>query len=144
MNADLATRDYGFSVKDSAGHHLTIDIPEDQGGNGTGFRPMQLLLAALSGCSGVDMVNILKKQRQDYETLNITVDGEREKDKDLAIWETVEVVFTLTGNVDAQKVYRAAALSIDKYCTVAETLRRAGGKVNFKVIVNGEEVKASL
>lgn len=137
MHARLTAPDYGFTLTDAAGHQLLIDIPVDQGGQGKGFRPMQTLLAAFCGCSGVDMVSILKKQRQSFDTLEIKIDGEREKGKEPSLWETLEVEFILTGSVSPDKAYRAAELSINKYCSVAETLRRAGATIHFSVVVNG-------
>lgn len=136
MHAVRTNADYQFTINDQQGHALLIDIPEDQGGSGSGFRPMQTLLAALCGCSGVDVVSILKKQRQLYDSLEMKVNGEREKGKEPSMWETVEVEFIFTGAVEPTKAYRAAELSITKYCSVAETLRRAGATVTFKVTVN--------
>lgn len=140
MHASLTDRDFGFTVKDQQDHSLFIDIPVDQGGGGNGFRPMQTVLAALCGCSGVDIVSILKKQRQSFDTLELKVDGEREKDKEPALWSSVTVHFLLTGSVDPLKAYRAAELSMNKYCSVAETLRRAGASIQFDVTVNGQLV----
>jgi putative redox protein len=141
MNAELTNPDYGFTVKDSKGHSLYIDITEEQGGKGEGLRPMQTVLAALCGCSGVDVVSILRKQRQNYTSLNIFVDGEREPGKEPSLWKEVQVRFELTGEVDPAKAFRAAELSITKYCSVAETLRRAGATITFTVLVNGEIIK---
>ena len=141
MNAELTNPDYGFMVKDSKDHSLYIDITEEQGGKGEGFRPMQTVLAALCGCSGVDVVSILKKQRQNYTGLKIFVDGEREPGKEPSLWKDVQVRFELTGDIDPGKAYRAAELSITKYCSVAETLRRAGATITFSVLLNGEAVK---
>jgi len=142
MNADRTHGDYGFTITDEKGHTMVIDIPEDQGGGGTGFRPMQTVLAALCGCSGVDVVSILKKQRQQYDSLKIYIDGEREKGKDPSVWATVDMRFELTGEVDPSKAYRAVELSVNKYCSVAETLRRAGAQFTWSVLVNG--VKAEF
>lgn len=141
MNAERTTGDFGMTITDQKGHSMIIDIPEDQGGLGSGFRPMQTLLAALCGCSSVDVVSILKKQRQDLKSLKISVDGEREKGKEPSVWVELDVVFEMTGELDPSKAFRAAELSINKYCSVAETMRRAGATIRFKVIVNGEEVK---
>lgn len=141
MNASLTRPDFGFTVIDEKGHEMTIDIPEDQGGGGTGFRPMQTILSALCGCSGVDIISILKKQRQALLSLKILVDGEREEGKEPSLWKTVQVVFEMTGAVDPGKAYRAADLSINKYCSVAETLRRAGATISFAVTVNGSTVQ---
>ncbi len=140
MHAKRTQADFGFVVTDASGHHMHIDIPVDQGGGGAGFRPMQTMLSALCGCSGVDMVSILKKQRQSFNSLEILVDGEREKGKEPALWEHLDITFKLTGEVDPLKAYRAAELSINKYCSVAETLRRAGATINFHVVVNEEVV----
>lgn len=141
MNAALTHPDYGFTITDSNDHSVFMDIPVEQGGNGKGMRPMQTVLAALCGCSGVDMVGILKKQRQAYTSLKISADGEREQGKEPSLWQTVHVQFELTGEVEPAKAYRAAELSITKYCSVAETLRRAGASIAFSVLVNGEIIK---
>ncbi|MGE5108643.1 MAG: OsmC family protein [Sphingobacteriales bacterium] len=137
--AELTHPDYGFTLTDATGNQMKIDIPADQGGNGKGMRPMQTVLAALCGCSGVDVVSILKKQRQEYTSMKMFVDGEREKGKEPSLWETVHIRFEFSGTVDAAKAYRAAELSINKYCSVTETLRRAGAKISFAVAVNGTE-----
>jgi putative redox protein len=141
MNAELTNPDYGFTVTDSQEHSLFIDITVEQGGKGEGFRPMQTVLAALCGCSGVDVVSILKKQRQSYTSLKIFIDGEREQGKEPSLWKDVRVRFELTGDVEPSKAFRAAELSITKYCSVAETLRRAGAVITFSVLVNGEIIK---
>lgn len=141
MNAELTKPDYGFTVTDSQGHSLFIDITVEQGGKGEGLRPMQTVLAALCGCSGVDVVSILKKQRQSYTSFKIFIDGEREEGKEPSLWKDVRVRFELTGDVEPSKAFRAAELSVTKYCSVAETLRRAGAKITFSVLVNGEIIK---
>ncbi len=67
------------------------------------------------------------------------ITGEREKDKDPSLWETVHIVFEITGNIDSDKAYRACALSIDKYCSVAQTLKRSGTKITWEVKVNANK-----
>jgi len=101
-----------------------------------GVRPMQGLLMSLGTCSGIDIVAILEKQRQDFDRFELRVTGEREQDKIPALWIRAKVDFILDGTLDADKVQRAAALSIDKYCSVAETLRRAGCAVTYSVVLN--------
>lgn len=141
MHLHRTQNDYGFTATDSGGHKLTIDIPAEQGGNGNGFRPMQLLLAGLGGCSAVDIVSILRKQKQEIKDFSIDVDGEREPGKEPSIWQNAQVVFNISGEVDPAKAVRAVELSMNKYCSVAETLRRAGADLTWKVVVNGSEVK---
>ncbi len=133
--------DYGFTATDSGGNNLSIDIPAAQGGNGQGFRPMQLLLAGLGGCSAVDIVSILKKQKQQIKDFSIDIDGERQKGKEPSLWEEVQITFQLTGEIDPAKAHRAVELSMNKYCSVAATLRLAGATLQWKVAVNGVEVK---
>jgi putative redox protein len=136
LQAKLTHPDYGFTITDAKGHTMKIDIPADQGGHGDGLRPMQTVLAALCGCSAVDVISILKKQRQPLTDLLIKVDGERQKGVEPALWEKVHLLFQITGDVDPGKASRAVQLSIEKYCSVAETLRRAGANITWGVMVN--------
>jgi putative redox protein len=134
--------DYGLTLTDATGNTMQIDIPVDQGGTGKGMRPMQTILAALVGCSSVDVVSILKKQRQEFTSFKMEVDGSREEGIEPSLWQNIQLTFLLEGNLDAGKVYRAAELSINKYCSVAETLRKAGATITFTVIINGEQYKS--
>ncbi|MFN4286467.1 MAG: OsmC family protein [Lacibacter sp.] len=129
--------DYGLTITDATGNSMQIDIPIAEGGTGKGIRPMHTMLAALMGCSSVDVVSILKKQRQSITALRMEVDGEREKENDFKLWRRIRLKVILDGDIDPAKAYRAADLSISKYCSVAETLRRAGASIEFSVIVNG-------
>lgn len=130
--------DYGLTLTDAAGNSMKTDIPAEQGGTSGGVRPMQSLLAALLGCSSVDIVSILKKQKQEITDFRMEADGEREPGKEPSLWKTIHLTFFLTGQIDPAKAYRATALSMDKYCSVAETLRRAGAEISFTLMVNGE------
>ncbi len=136
LQAELTDPDYGLTITDAKGHTMKIDIPVDSGGHGLGFRPMQTMLSALCGCSAVDVISILKKQRQQIDGLTIKVDGEREHGVEPSLWKTVHVFFALKGNIDPAKASRAVDLSISKYCSVAETLRRAGAVITWDVMVN--------
>jgi putative redox protein len=128
--------DYGFEVTDEHGHTLNTDSSHESGGTGSGFRPMQLVLGALGSCSAIDMVSILKKQKATITSFSILVEGQREKDVIPSLWKKVHVTFHLNGDMDEAKAERAAALSMEKYCSVAETLRRAGAHITWKVLVN--------
>jgi putative redox protein len=136
LQAKLTNPDYGLTITDVNGQTMKIDIPADQGGHGDGLRPMQTMLAALCGCSAVDVVSILKKQRQPLVDLVIKVDGERQKGVEPSLWEKIHLLFQITGEVDPAKASRAVQLSIEKYCSVAETLRRAGAVISWEVMVN--------
>lgn len=140
LKADLAEGDYGMDIVDADGHLLRLDIPVAQGGNASGFRPMQTLLAALCGCSSVDVISILKKQKQLLTNLSMEVDGQREEGKEPSLWKTIDVAFKISGEVEPAKAYRAVDLSMKKYCSVAETLRVAGAEIRYTVFVNDQEV----
>ena len=141
ISAKLADGAYGMDITDSQGHVMRMDIPTEQGGSGSGFRPMQTLLAAVCGCSSVDIISILKKQRQQLDDLEIDIDGQREEGVEPSLWKAIQIEFRLSGNIDPAKAYRSVDLSLKKYCSVAETLRVAGAEIAFRVILNGDEVK---
>jgi len=136
MNTVELTRvhgDYGFEVKDAYGQSVKIDNSPEHGGDGFGVRPMQLVLMALAGCSGMDVISILKKQRQNVTDYKTIVRGEREANVEPSVWKYVELDFIIYGDVDESKAQRAVELSITKYCSVAETLRRAGAEIKWNV-----------
>ncbi len=128
-----AEGDFGFEARDANGHIVKMDSNPESGGVNFGVRPMQLLLMGLGGCSGIDIVSILKKQRQVIESFDMKIEGEREAGAEPSLWKAVKIVFILTGNIDADKAKRACALSMDKYCSVAETIRRAGCNITWEV-----------
>ena len=118
--------DFGFEACDEQGHKVKIDGSEAIGGTDFGVRPMQLLLMGLGGCSGIDIVSILKKQRENVEGFSISIEGDRESGKEPSLWKNVHIVFVLQGNIDITKATKACALSMEKYCSVADTLRKGG------------------
>jgi putative redox protein len=136
LTATLTNPSFEFTITDNDNNAMKMDIPVSQGGNGNGLRPMQTMLASLCGCSAVDIISILKKQKQEYTSFTLNVSGQREQGKEPALWQTVHIQFEMNGDVDPSKLYKAAELSITKYCSVAETLRRAGATITFSIITN--------
>lgn len=124
--------DYGFEAKDANNHSLQMDAAVEIGGQNAGIRPMQTLLMGLGGCSGVDIVSILKKQRQEPTAVKMIIEAERESGKEPALWKNIQIRFQFSGITDLEKAEKACALSIDKYCSVAATLRAAGASINWK------------
>lgn len=112
------------------GAKMQMDASPDVGGSNLGMRPMQLLLAAMGGCSSIDIINILKKQKQPLNDIKVTVTGEREKDVVPALYTEVHVHFKLFGALDQDKVSRAVTLGVEKYCSVAKTLE-ANAKITY-------------
>jgi putative redox protein len=111
-----------FIASDDKEHSVAMDASKEHGGEGSGFSPMQLLLAALGGCTGVDIVNILRKQRQKLTGLEIVVSGERGSDHP-RVYSKVQVEYKLKGENLKEKALRTAIqLSEDKYCSVGATI----------------------
>jgi putative redox protein len=127
--------DYGFEATNEAGAKLTLDAGPAIGGHGQGLSPMQAVLAAVGGCSGIDIISILKKQRQDIESFEMTVEGQREQGAVPAPFTAIHIVYHLRGNIDADKAQRAADLSIEKYCSVSKMLERSA-KLTYEVRIN--------
>jgi len=123
---------FHFEALNENGNKVHLDASPDIGGTNQGMRPMQMLLAAMGGCSAIDVINILKKQKQDLKDIKVTVTGEREKDAIPSLYTDVHAHFRLFGNLDKDKVNKAVSLSVEKYCSVAKTLE-ARAKVTYSV-----------
>jgi len=104
------------------GRSVHIDGSPDIGGTNQGMRPMQLLLAAMGGCSSIDIISILKKQKQPLKDVKVTVTGNREKDVVPSLFTEVHAHFKFYGALDPEKVSKAVILGVEKYCSVAKTL----------------------
>ena len=100
---------------------------------------MQALLMAVAGCSGIDVVAILKKQRQNITNFRAEVEGERVQVDEAKPFKKIMVSFFIDGDVDPKKGKKAAELSFEKYCSVSKTLE-PNVEVNYAVFVNGEKV----
>ena len=128
--------DYGFEATDAYGHTVRMDTSPESGGHNFGVRPMQMLLMGLGGCSAIDVISILKKQRQEVKDYKMVVKGEREGGVEPSLWKDIFVEFHIYGSVDEDKAKRAVELSMNKYCSVTETLRRAGTALQWSVFVH--------
>jgi len=107
-----------FVASDDKGHSVAMDTSKEHGGEDSGLSPMQLLLAALGGCTGMDVVNVLQKQRQKLTALEIVVSGERVSEHP-RVYSRVHVEYRLKGENLKEKALRTAIqLSVDKYCSV--------------------------
>jgi putative redox protein len=126
MKIEIQRKDglYHMQARNDTGNTIEMDGSPAIGGTNQGFRPMQLLLAAVGGCSTIDIVNILNKQKQLVEDIHITVDGEREPNVEPSLFKDIHVHFTLKGDLSDEKVKRAVELSMGKYCSVAKTLEK--------------------
>ncbi len=128
--------DYGFVATDENGHSVKMDSNPQSGGLDFGVRPMQMLLMGLGGCSAIDVIGILKKQRQEVKDYKMVINGDREAGKEPSLWRNIDIEFHLYGNIDPDKAQKAVELSVDKYCSVAATLEKAGAEIKYKVFVH--------
>jgi putative redox protein len=135
INIKRIDDDFNMEATNEDGNTLLMDGAPDIGGHGKAMRPMQLLLAALGGCSAIDVILILKKQKQIIESFEIEVDGEREKIEDYSLFKDICLHFKIKGEVDPDKAERAVKLSVEKYCSVSKTLEPTA-KITYKVTVN--------
>jgi len=115
-----------FTGTASSGHSLIMDAEHESGGQNNGFRPMELLLIGFGGCSGMDVISILRKKKQQVSGLEINVKGER-SDTAPKIYKEVHIEYVVTGKgVEKVAVERAISLSVEKYCSVGATLAKTG------------------
>ena len=128
--------DFGFDAKDENGHIVKMDSNPQSGGVDYGVRPMQMLLMGLGGCSAIDVISILKKQRQDVRDYKMVINGDRQAGVEPSLWTDVDIEFHLYGNIDPDKAQKAADLSVTKYCSVAATLVKGGADIKYKVFVH--------
>ncbi len=111
--------DMTYVAQSPSGHALVIDGPPELGGHNLGPRPMELLLMGMGGCTAIDVVNILRKARQELRGCELQIDAER-ADSDPKVFTTIQVHFILTGkNLSAKHVERAIHLSAEKYCSAS-------------------------
>ncbi|MGB3852607.1 MAG: OsmC family protein [Tunicatimonas sp.] len=117
-------QDFRMEAANEAGHTVVLDAASAVGGHEAGMRPMQLLLAGIGSCSAIDIISILRKQRQPLEDIKVTVDGEREVDKVPSLFTKIHLHYDLFGNLNEQKVKRAVELSVEQYCSVAKMVEK--------------------
>jgi len=128
---------YHFEAKGASGIPVHIDNKTDDEVQGSS--PMELILMGVGGCSAIDIVLILKKQRQEVTSYNMEVEGKRKDLKSAKPFEAIHTTIYLEGTIDKEKAKRAAALSFDKYCSVSLTLE-GNVAITYDVILNGEKI----
>ncbi len=130
--------DYLFEAKGASGNPVMID--NKTGDVVQGSSPMELLLMGVGGCSAIDIISILKKQKLEIDSYHVEVEGDRIEVGGAKPFNAMRVHVYLEGDIPPAKALRAAQLSFEKYCSVSITLQ-ASVKVTYKVFLNGEEVE---
>ncbi|MCC6905916.1 MAG: OsmC family protein [Anaerolineae bacterium] len=111
-----------FEADTGDGVNIHMDSDESVGGHGLGARPQKVLLAALAGCSSMDVISILRKKRQEVTGLDVKVRGEKAEDYP-RVYTRIDLHYIVTGKeIDPEAVARSIELSMTKYCSVAGQL----------------------
>lgn len=131
-----------FSAQAGSGHTVLLDAAGQVGRQGAGFVPMELLLAGLAGCTGMDVISILRKKRQNGTGYEVRVRGERAADHPM-VFTDITVEHVVTGYVvSPEAVARAVELSATKYCSAGAMLGKTAKLVHtFRVVEAAPEVE---
>ncbi|MED3561705.1 OsmC family protein [Bacillus xiapuensis] len=124
-----------FTAVGDSGYEVSMDATEAYGGAGKGVTPTEMLLASLAGCIGIDVTMILKPHLSSIEKLVIETDGTRKEELPKG-FTTITVTFTIDGDIDSKKAWRAINLGKEKYCAVSDSLK---ADIAFRLILNGME-----
>lgn len=120
---------------DIDGHNVVIDLAEDAGGNDNGPRPKQLALAAATGCTGLDVVAILRKMRVEFKSFNIKIDAEISEEHPKT-YTSMKITYEFEGeDLPEKKIEKACNLSFEKYCGVIALFKKAI-PISYEVVIN--------
>lgn len=122
---DMAWTDKLAFETDMDGHKVVIDATEEVGGSDLGPRPKKLMLTALAGCTGIDVVMILKKMKVEFDAFNVIVEGELTEEHP-RYYNKMTIVYQFKGkDLPIDKLEKAVKLSEEKYCGVSAVYRQA-------------------
>ena len=133
MKINLDRIDSGFGMLAHAGNHqVFLDNSEDFGGQDIGFRPMQLMLISLAGCSAIDIISILEKGRHTIRTYSSEVHAVRRKEMP-RIFEKIDLIVTVDTDATDGALDRAVELTKTKYCSAFAVLE-ASASIHLTII----------
>jgi len=132
-------QNYTFDV-DLDNHHFVLDASKENGGDDNGPRPKGLLLTALAGCTGMDVVSILEKMKHKNFTFQLKVTADNETTHPM-VYKNVVLSYIFQGDdLKPDNVKKAVHLSEEKYCAVSAMLKKAFD-ITIQIYINGEEIK---
>jgi len=129
------TEPMNFSGITPSGHELKMDAGEGDGGQDMAARPTEFLLYAVAGCTGIDIISILKKMRLEVANFSMDIEGTRAEEHPRR-FTAIHVHYVLEGELPEDKVIRAIELSKDKYCSVAASL---SSEITASYSINGQK-----
>lgn len=122
LKLNLIEEPFVFEVKNEDGAICIIDGSPEIGGKNKGLRPMQLLASSIAGCASIDILLILRKQKIELTHFSIEIESKR-ADAVPAIYEEINLIFTVNKEVNKEKLERAIKLTLEKYCSVSSSLK---------------------
>ena len=139
VSLNRVNQDYLFEVTNDNGHKVLLDNKSKKEGKVEGVSPMELLLMALAGCSSIDIIEILNKQKINPKDVKMDVEGDRIPGLVPSLFNKIKVNVRLEGEISPDKAKRAVSLSFNKYCSVAKTLENST-PIKYSVFLNGDEI----
>ena len=133
INAELTwDGKMGFTARGNTGHEVKVDVDADVGGSDSGPRPMEFLLFGLGGCSGADVVSIMRKMHQELEKLTISIHAGQASEHPKRFTD-VQMIYRMRGqNLDFEKAKHAIELSQTKYCSAAGSFN---ANITYELII---------
>lgn len=132
-----------FTAAATSGHSVSLDASIEGGGDNAGFQPLELLLVGLGGCTGMDVISLLKKMRQDVTGYEVFVTGDR-ADEHPKVYTRIHVEHVVRGRgVESTAVQRAIDLSAQRYCPAMAMLSKAAEITTSYRIVEEARVEVS-
>lgn len=139
MKITIERKNEDFLLEAKGASGLPVMIDNKNSATVQGSSPMELILMGVGGCSAIDIIHILKKQRQEIKGYKVEVEGERYDLDDAKPFKSMSCHVQLEGPIDPEKAKRAADLSFQKYCSVSKTFDSVV-TITYAVSLNGKEL----
>ena len=123
-----------------SGFEVKMDATENYGGDGQGLTPMELILAGVAGCIGIDVTMLLGKNLENITKIDIQTEGSRREEMPASFTE-IKTTFIVEGEIDAQRFWKAIRLGHKKYCAVSASLKP---EITYNLKLNGEEIPENV
>jgi putative redox protein len=139
MKITLSNDGVAFQALSETGQQILMDGSPQVGGQGLGMRPMQVVLAAMGGCSGIDIVTILRKQRENFTGFSMEIESVSAPNKSHTEWRELHAIVSIDGDLAVEKALQACHKSFAKYCSVSKLLEHTA-TITFSLTINGSTV----
>ncbi len=138
MNIKLNRKNNAVHLEavNESGNTVQLDGAPKIGGENKGARPMELVIMGLGGCSSMDVISILQKQKQEITDYSVEIEADRDTNNIPSLFTNIHVKFIITGKVDLKKAEKAVQLSMDKYCSVTKILEKTATITHEVVVIN--------